>query len=79
MIASIVGSKNSETAFIISLAGPGVPGDQIMHRQNRDISLLSGADEADVKKSISTNKKLFSVLKKESDNKKAEVKIADSV
>jgi len=77
LIASIVGSKKSETAFVISLAGTGVPGDQIMHRQNRDISLLSGAGEADVKKSISTNKKLFSVLKKETDNKKAEVKIAE--
>lgn len=77
LIASIVASKNSETAFAISLAGPGVTGDQIMHRQNRDISLLSGANEADVKKSISTNKKLFSVLKKETDNKKAEVKIAE--
>jgi pimeloyl-ACP methyl ester carboxylesterase len=77
LIASIVASKNSETAFTISLAGPGVAGDQIMHRQNRDISLLSGADEADIKKSVSTNKKLFSVLKKETDNKKAEVKIAE--
>jgi len=77
LIASIVGSKNSETAFAISLAGPGVAGDQIMHRQNRDISLLSGADEAEVKKTIATNKKLFSVLKKETDNKKAEVKIAE--
>jgi hypothetical protein len=77
LIASIVASKSSETAFAISLAGPGVPGDQIMNRQNMDISLLSGANEADVKKSISTNKKLFSVLKKETDNKKAEVKIAE--
>lgn len=76
LIASIVGSKNSETAFAISLAGPGVPGDQIMHRQNRDISLLSGTGEADIKKSISTNKKLFAVLKKEKDNSKAEVQIA---
>jgi uncharacterized protein len=76
-IAPMVSSANREIAFVISLAGTGVPGEQILNRQNRDISLLSGANEAEVKKAISTNKKLFSVLKKETDNKKAEIKIAE--
>jgi len=77
LIASIVASKNPEIAFLVSLAGTGVPGDQIMHRQNRDISLISGADRKQVKEGISINKKIFSVLKKETDNEKAEIQIKE--
>ncbi|MCJ7447573.1 MAG: alpha/beta fold hydrolase [Bacteroidales bacterium] len=76
LIASIVAASNQNVGFIISLAGPGVRGEQILHRQNRDISLISGADEKQVKEGIAVNKKLFAVLKKEPDNKKAEEQIA---
>ena len=44
LIAPIIASANRNIAFIISLAGPGLPGEQILHRQNRDISIISGAD-----------------------------------
>jgi len=77
LIAPMVSSANPEIAFVISLAGTGVPGEQILNRQNTDISLISGADKAEVKKAVSTNKKLFAVLKKETDNKIAEAKIAE--
>jgi alpha/beta superfamily hydrolase len=77
LIAPIVASSNQGIAFIISLAAPGVHGEQIFHRQNMDINLISGADERQVKKTISMNKKLFAVLKKNSDNKKAEIQIAE--
>jgi pimeloyl-ACP methyl ester carboxylesterase len=77
LIASIVAAGNQEIAFVVSLAGTGVPGDQVMYRQNRDISLLSGIAEKDMKKSVSTNKKIFAVLKKETDNKKAESMITE--
>lgn len=75
LIASIVASTNPGIAFIISLAGPGVTGQQIIIRQSQEISRLSGISEEQIKKSTETNKKLYSVLRKEKDNKKAEVKI----
>ena len=75
LIAAMVASDNPAIAFVISLAGPGVPGDQIMHRQNIDISRISGVSEKQMKLNISTNKKIFSVLQKEPDNKLAEEKI----
>jgi hypothetical protein len=49
----------------------------ILNRQNKDISLASGLKAKEVKEGISINKKLFSVLKKESDNAKAEARIAE--
>jgi len=75
LIAPIVASSNPDVAFIVSLAGPGVPGEQIIIRQTQDISRLSGLPEDKIKESTDTNKKLYSVLRKEKDNIKAEVKI----
>jgi uncharacterized protein len=75
LIAPIVASKRNEIAFIVSLAGPGVTGQQIILKQSGDISRLSGVSDEDIKKSGETNNKLFAVLKKEKDNKTAEEKI----
>ena len=75
LIAPIVASTNPAIAFIVSLAGPGVTGQQIIIRQSQDISKLSGIREEKIRKSTETNKKLYSVLRKEKDDKKAEVKI----
>jgi uncharacterized protein len=76
-IAPIVASNNPDVAFIISLAGTGVTGEMILNRQNQDINLASGAEAKDIKKNISINRKLFTVLKMESDNTKAETRIAE--
>jgi uncharacterized protein len=75
LIAPIIASSNHEIGFIVSLAGPGVTGQQIIIRQQQDIGKLSGAKESDIKESSEENKKLYAVLRKEKDNNKAEVKI----
>lgn len=77
-IAPIIASSVPGIAFIVSLAGTGVPGEQVLHRQNRDISLQSGADEKETEEGISTNKKLFAILKKEKDNQSASEKINET-
>jgi len=77
LIASIVASSNGNIGFIVSLAGPGVTGQQIILRQSQDIGRLSGASEKDIKESTETNKKLYAVLRKEKDNNKAEIKILE--
>jgi uncharacterized protein len=75
LIAPIVASTNPEIAFIVSLAGPGVTGQQIILKQSEEASRASGITEQNIKKSTEINKKLFAVLRKEKDNKKAEKKI----
>jgi pimeloyl-ACP methyl ester carboxylesterase len=77
LIASIVASENPEIAFLISLAGPGVPGDQVMNRQNRDISRILGADDKQIEEAISINRKIFGILKSVTDNSKAESQIRE--
>jgi len=75
LIAPIVASSNQNIGFIVSLAGPGVTGQQIIIRQSQDIGRLSGEKETDIKESTEINKRLYAVLRKEKDNNKAEVKI----
>jgi uncharacterized protein len=75
LIAPIVASSHADVGFIVSLAGPGVTGQQIIIRQAQDIGRLSGEKEVDIKESTETYKKLYTILRKEKDNKKAEIKI----
>ncbi len=46
LIAPIVATRSSDVAFIVLLAGPGLPGDQILSAQLALILKASGADEA---------------------------------
>jgi alpha-beta hydrolase superfamily lysophospholipase len=75
LIAPIIASSNPDIGFIVSLAGPGVTGEQIIIRQSQDIGRLSGEKEDVIKESTETNKKLYAVLRKEKDNRIAETKI----
>ena len=75
LIAPIVAATNQGIGFIVSLAGPGVTGQQIIIRQSQEIGRLSGESEVQIKEATETNKKLYAVLRKEKDNKKAEIKI----
>lgn len=77
LIAPIVAATNHEIGFIVSLAGPGVNGQDIIIRQSQDISRSSGLKESDIKETTKINNKLFEILKKENDNKKAETEILD--
>jgi alpha-beta hydrolase superfamily lysophospholipase len=77
LIAPIVASANPEIGFIVSLAGPGVDGEQIISTQQREISKLSGLSDAEINEAAAVNKKLYSILKKEKDDLKAETKILE--
>ncbi|NSW95128.1 MAG: alpha/beta hydrolase [Bacteroidales bacterium] len=75
LIAAIAASSEKRVAFVISIAGTGVTGEEVLHRQNRDISSVASMTPEQIEDNISINKKLFAVLKKEKDNQKAEQKI----
>jgi len=66
-------------AFLILLACPGVTGEEILYEQGRLIGLASGATPEDVAKNQETQKKIFAVLKSESDNQTARQRIVDII
>ncbi|MCU0378892.1 MAG: alpha/beta hydrolase, partial [Bacteroidales bacterium] len=70
LIAPIVASQSGHVAFIISLAGPGVKGYDIILKQNRDISVLSGLSEAEINENIRISAKIFDLVMAEGDQRK---------
>jgi len=62
MIAPIVASRNRAVRFIILLAGPGVPVNQLMLRQAADQMRLGGASAEAIQRSAATNKKIYSLI-----------------
>ncbi|MCF2446045.1 alpha/beta hydrolase [Dyadobacter sp. CY345] len=67
LIAPMVAADSKDVAFIILLAGPGIPGDQIMTKQNRLLGKAGGMPDQALDKSEQMNKKIYAVLKQKLD------------
>ena len=78
LIACMTGASDPGVAFIVSLAGPGVKGEEILNRQQADISRLSGLSEAEIKEAADINRRLYNIVKKEKNDIKAEEKVIES-
>jgi len=75
MIAPVVASRRTDVAFIVLMAGPGLTGEQILYLQSALISKAEGMDEKTIKANEKLSKDIYTVLKKNKDNTKAEQKI----
>jgi pimeloyl-ACP methyl ester carboxylesterase len=62
LIAPIVASENPAIAFIVSLAGPGVRGKELLMKQSADILKVSGTPEKEIEEAMSTNNKLYDMV-----------------
>lgn len=69
IIAPIVASRAPEIAFIVLLAGTGLPGDAILERQGQLILKVNGADEETLRWQREAQKTLIAIVKSESDPK----------
>ncbi|MHC1704497.1 MAG: alpha/beta hydrolase family protein [Tenuifilaceae bacterium] len=79
LIALMLASEKNDIAFIVSLAGPGVTGKEILLEQSAIISKLMEIPEKEIKSSTELNKKIYSILEKELDNQIAQQKINKSL
>lgn len=59
LVAPIVAAQDTKVAFIVMMAGTGVPGDEVIEEQAKLIELASGVDSADVEKHAAANKALL--------------------
>ena len=75
LIAPIVASRSDDVAFIILMAGPGLPGDQILSAQLKLILKASGADEDAIRRSAESQARLIAIAKKTEDPKLAAEKL----
>jgi pimeloyl-ACP methyl ester carboxylesterase len=62
MIAPMLASRSKDIAFIVLLAGIGIPGDQLLLLQQELIARASGVDEEDWQKGKSINQGAFEIV-----------------
>ncbi|MEE9441335.1 MAG: alpha/beta hydrolase [candidate division Zixibacteria bacterium] len=75
MIAPMIASESDDIAFIVLLAGPGVPGHEILTRQAIDIMKLDGKSEEEVALYGDLQKKILGVIVKDISNEEAVIEM----
>lgn len=75
IIAPMVAARSPDVAFIVMIAGPGIPCDSLLLLQAAAIGRASGASEEEVKKNRALQVRIFNVVKNEKDKVIAEKKL----
>lgn len=79
LIALMLASERKDIAFMVTLAGPGIKGKDILLQQSEVISKLMEMPENEIKADNETNNIIYSVLEKEPDNQIAQQKIISAI
>ncbi len=72
LIAPMVAAENSDVAFIVLMAGPGLPGADILQMQSRLILEKRGVPENLIAKSEKSQEKLFRIVEQTEEKTKTE-------
>ena len=75
LIAPIVAARDTNVAFIVLLAGPGLPGDSILLLQAELIAKANGTPQAMIDTSLAVNSRLFAAVKGARDSADAAVRV----
>jgi alpha-beta hydrolase superfamily lysophospholipase len=67
LVAPIVGARNKKVDFIVMLAGPGIPIDELLIMQSELVSKAEGAPAEIVEAGTKVNKDIYDFLKKNKD------------
>ncbi|MDR1096555.1 MAG: alpha/beta hydrolase, partial [Tannerella sp.] len=62
IIASMLAARSDDIAFIVLLAGPGIPGDSLLLLQQEAIGRASGTDEKVLQMTREINRKLYDMI-----------------
>ncbi len=77
IIAPMVAVEDREVAFIVLLAGPGLPGEEILYRQAELILRVNGLPARLVEANRRTQERLFRVIEEEPDDEAARERMED--
>ena len=76
MAAPMVAAKSDNVAFIVLMAGPGIPGDKLLIKQT---GLIASAEcEKEVERSLAESQNLFAIVSQEKDSVVARQKLHDA-
>ena len=78
MIAPMAAVQSDDIAFIVLMAGPGIPGDSTLYLQGALLQRTLGKSEEEIQKSIETQQKLFAIIKETEDNLELRKKLEEA-
>jgi len=67
LIAPLASNKSKDISFIVLMAGPGIPGDELLLKQMALISKAEGETEDEIKKGYDVSARMYKLLKTEKD------------
>ena len=76
IIAPMAAARSKDVAFIVLMAGTGLPGSQILEAQAQLILKASGISESEMKIERINQKRLIDIIAQEKDEKAAQTKLA---
>ena len=79
MIAPMCAVKSKDVAFLVLMAGPGVPADELLYEQAALISRAEGASETAIAENRKIQEQSFAILKAEKDPANADKKFQELV
>jgi hypothetical protein len=74
-IAQLAASRSKDVAFIVLMAGSGLPGDEILELQGQLVARAEGASESELKHASELRRRLVDILLREKDPKAARSKL----
>jgi fermentation-respiration switch protein FrsA (DUF1100 family) len=77
IIAPIVAVQSPDVAFIVMMAGTGLPGEDILYTQGALIARANGVSEEEIAQNRVLQERLFAVLKQEQNDTVAEEKLRE--
>jgi dienelactone hydrolase len=79
MIAPMVAARNSDVAFIVMMAGPGVPGDEILVEQSLLLSEALGKSHEEAEKDAAEERETLALVKSEKDDAVLDKELRDKL
>jgi pimeloyl-ACP methyl ester carboxylesterase len=76
-IAPMVATRSSDVAFIVMMAGTGVPGDEILMAQVAGLSKAAGVPAAAIARNLDLERQILDIVKQESDPKAREARLRE--
>jgi pimeloyl-ACP methyl ester carboxylesterase len=78
-IAPLVASRSPDVAFIVLLAGPGLPGEETLYLQGAAVLKAMGAEAAELAQEKKMQERIFAILRQEKDDAAAEKNIRSAL
>jgi hypothetical protein len=79
IIAPLAASRSGDAAWIVLLAGTGVTGEEIIHRQSLLLGQALGVKEAELAVSRAGAERIFNIIKHQPDLAKAQQQVRDAM